>query len=104
MPATQMKRLRPTLPEREKIVDGVAKMPVPTMRLKMRKKALRTPISRLVSVRVWSKPEEPTKYVSVQLGQLARGDSPSPCSESGEMPASVFVCSDCAATGVVRVR
>ena len=39
MPITQMKRERPTEPERSTIVVGVAKIPVPTIRLKMRKTA-----------------------------------------------------------------
>lgn len=39
MPMTQMKSERPTEPERLTISAGVAKIPVPTMRLKMRNTA-----------------------------------------------------------------
>jgi hypothetical protein len=39
MPMTQIIRERPTEPERFTISAGVAKIPVPTMRLKMRKTA-----------------------------------------------------------------
>lgn len=45
-PATQRIRERPTEPERERTVEGVANMPVPIMRLKIRKIALVRPISR----------------------------------------------------------
>jgi hypothetical protein len=43
------------------MVLGVAKMPVPTMRLKIRKKALRMPISRFVSVNVCCSVDEPRR-------------------------------------------
>lgn len=49
MPASHMKRERPMLPERAKIVPGVAKMPVPMMRLKMRRVAEGIPSCRLAS-------------------------------------------------------
>lgn len=45
-PTTQRMRDRPTEPERARMVDGVAKIPVPIMRLKMRKTALVRPIWR----------------------------------------------------------
>ena len=35
VPATHMKRASPTDPERAKIEDGVANIPVPTMRFKI---------------------------------------------------------------------
>lgn len=52
MPTTQIMSERPTLPESEKMADGVAKIPVPIMRLKMRKTAEVTPIWRL-AWRTW---------------------------------------------------
>lgn len=50
IPATQMNRDSPTLPERAKMALGVAKIPVPTIRLKIRKIAEITPICRLASL------------------------------------------------------
>jgi hypothetical protein len=47
LPATQRKRANPTLPESCKIPLGVAKIPVPTIRLNTRNAAEITPISRL---------------------------------------------------------
>lgn len=47
IPAIQMNKLSPTLPERENISLGVANIPVPIMRLKMRNIADVSPIWRL---------------------------------------------------------
>lgn len=44
IPATQMNRANPTLPDRLRIAEGVAKIPVPMIRLKMRNVAEMTPI------------------------------------------------------------
>lgn len=44
IPATQMNRANPTLPDRLRMADGVAKIPVPMIRLKMRNVAETTPI------------------------------------------------------------
>lgn len=44
VPTTHMMRDRPTLPAKERMVLGVAKIPVPMTRLKIRKEALTTPI------------------------------------------------------------
>jgi hypothetical protein len=54
MAATQMKRARPTLPLRDRIVLGVAKIPVPTIRLKIKNTALTRPICRRSSVVVYT--------------------------------------------------
>lgn len=44
VPATHMNNESPTLPDKDKIVLGVAKIPVPMIRLKIKKEALTTPI------------------------------------------------------------
>lgn len=49
MPATQMNRDSPTLPVSSRMELGVAKIPVPMMRLKIRNEALTTPICRRLS-------------------------------------------------------
>jgi len=49
MPATQMNSDRPTLPHSERMALGVAKIPVPMMRLKIRNDAVTTPICRRLS-------------------------------------------------------
>jgi hypothetical protein len=54
IPATHMKRARPTEPERERISEGVAKIPVPTMRLKIRKMAEMVPTWRRLSEVLYS--------------------------------------------------
>ena len=46
VPITHMIRDRPTLPDKDRIVLGVAKIPVPITRLKIKKEALMTPIWR----------------------------------------------------------
>lgn len=46
VPMTHMNRDRPTLPDKDRIVLGVAKIPVPMTRLKIRNEALTTPIWR----------------------------------------------------------
>lgn len=46
VPTTHMISDKPTLPDKERMVLGVAKMPVPMTRLKMRNEALMTPIWR----------------------------------------------------------
>lgn len=46
VPMAHMNRDSPTLPDRDKIVLGVAKIPVPMIRLKIRNEALTTPICR----------------------------------------------------------
>jgi hypothetical protein len=54
MPATQINRDSPTLPEKEKMAEGVAKMPVPIIRLNIKNIADTTPIWRLAS-RAWKR-------------------------------------------------
>ena len=49
MPNTHMNKDRPTLPDNSRIVLGVAKIPVPTMRLKINIEAPNTPICRRLS-------------------------------------------------------
>lgn len=44
IPATQRNSDKPTLPESSRIPEGVANMPVPIMRLKIKKAAETTPI------------------------------------------------------------
>ena len=49
IPANQIKRDSPTDPVKERIAEGVEKIPVPMIRLKMRKAALTVPICLLSS-------------------------------------------------------
>lgn len=53
MPATQMNSDSPTDPVRARIADGVEKIPVPIIRLKIKKAALNVPIC-LRSSDVWN--------------------------------------------------
>ena len=46
VPTTHMINDKPTLPDNERMVLGVAKIPVPMTRLKIRNDALTTPICR----------------------------------------------------------
>lgn len=63
-PATHMKSDRPTDPDNEKMDEGVAKIPVPTMRLKIRKTAETVPICRRELEVVYTSPDSGSAVVA----------------------------------------
>ena len=61
-----MKRANPTDPESSRMAEGVAKIPVPTIRLKMRKTAEIKPISRRLSLVTYcSAPPRRCQHINV---------------------------------------